>query len=427
MDKQFSLKGRKVLIIGGGVSGNGAYEAVRALGGESVIYKDSDGGLIPDAGFDLIVISPSIAKEHIIYKFAREKKIPLIGEIELGYKIFGGEIAAVTGTNGKTTTTALIGQMLKNDNKSVSVCGNIGVSFSKCAALEKADYAALEVSSFQLESIQDFKPKIACVLNLTPDHLDRHKNMEEYIRSKLNIASNQDESDYLILSQDDIPLISLENFHPAAQVLYTSVRGKVKGAYLMGGKIFFFDEYICDRDQIRLMGTHNVSNALAAICACKLLGVSNKAIIETLSTFDSPAHRIKNVGTYLGKTFYNDSKGTNIAATLKAVQTLSSDTCLILGGSDKGYEFDELFVNLPPTVKHVYVIGETADKIIAAAYRNRFYEIEKKNTLEETVFDSVMLSVDSVLLSPACASFDMFFNYADRGERFVKAVRELVK
>lgn len=423
MENRSVFLNKRVLIVGDGVSGKGAFDALS--GAAECEFFTEHFFDCPKTNFDFIVVSPGIRKEHKIFDFAYDNNIPIFGEIELGYKLYSGKIIAVTGTNGKTTVTSLIGEILKNDQKSVSVCGNIGVSFSRCARFDSSDFAAVEVSSFQLESVTEFKPHIACILNITPDHLDRHKDMKEYTEAKLRIALNQDKDDYLILSQDDIPLSALENFYPKSRVLYTSVRGKVPGAYLSNGKIFFFDEYICDRDVVRMQGEHNIQNALFAVCVSKLNNVKNKTIIQTLSQFLPPNHRIVNLGVKCGKCFYNDSKGTNIAATLKAAASMPSSACLILGGSDKGYEFDELFKRMPKNIVHIFALGETSGKIIDAAKRNNFFEIEKVNSLEEAVKLSAVLDVENVLLSPACASFDMFKNYAERGEVFERAVMEL--
>lgn len=420
-----SFLSMNVLIIGNGISGQGANYALTEKGAKCFIFDDKVNNIIPKCKFDLIVVSPSICKSHAIYQYARENNIKLIGEIELGYLLNEKPIIAVTGTNGKTTTTELIGKILANGNIKPLVCGNIGKSFARAVLSDDYEIVDLEVSSFQLESIDKFKPNIACITNISADHLDRHSSMDEYINTKLMIAKNQTEDDMLILSQDDIPLKALENFMPLSQVFYISTRGVVKGAYQLKNKLYFFDEYICDCDRLKIHGQHNISNALMAICACKLAGVSTVAVVEALSTYESSNHRLRLVDTIKGVSYYNDSKGTNIGATIKAVLAMQADTCLILGGSDKGYEFDELFSNLPNTIKKVYAIGSTAKKIFAAAYRNRFYEVEIKESLRDAVIDASRINIQNVLLSPATASFDMFKNYEDRGEQFVKFVEEL--
>ena len=420
-------RGNKVLIIGGGISGKGAKSALEKCGAECDIFDESYGEVFPDKSYDLIVISPAVKNDHYIYDYARERNIPIIGEIELGFSLYDGTTVAVTGTNGKTTTVSLIGEIFSRAGIKTSVCGNIGVSFADCAIRDNSTAAVVEVSSFQLESIKTFRPHIACILNITPDHLDRHKTMKKYAETKLRIAENQDESDYMILSQDEIPLLLLEDFYPKSQILYVSLRGKVRGAYMMNNKLYYNDEFICDRDCVRLRGNHNIANALAAICVCRLMGIDRSVIVDVLTEFDSGEHRLRYVDTACGKNYYNDSKGTNIGATLSACAYMPSSTCLILGGSDKGYEFDELFEKLPENIKIVYAIGETASKIRAAAYRNKFYEIEFKESLAEAVKSSLSLEVDNVLLSPATASFDMFSSYKERGEVFERLVRELKK
>lgn len=414
-----------VLVAGDGVSGRGAKAALEARGSKCFLYDDKTYNAFPARPIDFIVVSPGLAKDHKVFAFAEEIGIPIIGEIELGFILNEGKpIVAVTGTNGKTTTTELIGAMLNKKGKA-AVCGNIGKSFAEVAVSHDYDYAAVEVSSFQLETIDKFEPNIACITNISSDHLDRHKTMEAYIAAKLRIAENQTKDDFLILSQDDIPLFALKNFSPRAEVLYTSARGSVRGCYLYDDKIWFLDEYICRRDRVRIAGPHNLANALTAVCAAKLMGVENADIVDVLTSFETDAHRMKEVGRFRGKTYYDDSKGTNIGATLKAAAAMPSPTCLILGGSDKGYEFDELFENLPKQIASVVAVGATADKILRAAYRCGFYEAERAESLYDAVVRAASSEAENVLLSPATASFDTFRNYAERGDEFIRIVKEI--
>jgi UDP-N-acetylmuramoylalanine--D-glutamate ligase len=443
------FKGKRVLIIGGGVSGRGAESALKKEGAECVVFEDGTGRGMPDkttgelpdgAGkelpggtnkdfpegeFDLVAVSPGVSREHYVFGYAKSKNIPVIGEIELGYLLHKGKTVAVTGTNGKTTTVALTGRILERAGLDVCVCGNIGVSFAECAANRPRDIAVVEVSSFQLETIDKFKPDIACILNISPDHLDRHKTLKNYALTKRRIAENQERGDYLILSQDDVPLFALEDFRPRSTVLYTSLRGRVSGAYLADGKIYFNGEYVCDRDGIRLEGDHNIADVLAAVCITKLLGVANNVIRSVLSEFTQAEHRMSYAGTVNGKNYYNDSKGTNAGATLAAIRATVGDTCLILGGDAKGCGFDGLFGAMPQTVKKIIVIGECAPLIRDSAFRFGYYELEFCDNLDAAVAAAARQNVDNVLFSPAAASFGMFRDYRERGEKFVEAVKKL--
>ena len=420
---------RKVLILGYGISGKGAEHALLACGATSRVVDESIEKIIFDkafvSGFDLIVTSPSVPHTHPIYRMAAALDIEIYSEVELGARLFSGKLIGITGTNGKTTTAALIGKIFKYAKIRTSVCGNIGISFASAAVFDNFDVAVVELSSFQLETVSSLKPDIAIITNITPDHLDRHVTFEAYASAKRNIAKNQTQEDTLILSQDDIPLSALTGFRPNANVLYVSTRGKVQGAYLLNGTVYYFDEPIIKRSAIRLSGAHNVANCLFAVCAAKLCGIPNQVITAVLSEFRPEDHRIQLVDRIKGKNFYNDSKGTNIGATLAAVRAMEGSVALILGGKDKGYEFDALIEQLPKSVKHIFAIGETAEKICSAAYRNNFHEIETKADLRGAVLAAFMSEADNVLLSPACSSFDMFNDYADRGRNFEKIVQEI--
>lgn len=420
-----NFKDASVLIMGSGISGCGAKFALESYGAKCFMFDDKLFATIPKVDFDYIVVSPSLPLTHKVFEFANSRNIPIIGEIELGFMFNKGQIIAITGTNGKTTVTELIGKMLNMANKKASICGNVGISFAQTAANGGYDYAVVEISSFQLETIVSFRPHIAIITNISPDHLDRHGTMASYANLKKRIAVNQTPNDYLILSQDDIKIEYLEKFCPQANVLYTSLRGKVPGAYMHKNNIYFYDELICSRSQIKLDGDHNVGNALSAICAAKLANVDNDSIIKVLGNFESDAHRIKLVSSVSGKEYYNDSKGTNIAATIKAAACMNGSTCLIAGGSYKGYEYDELFAGLPKNVTRIVAIGQTAKKIYEAGFRNKFYEITIENTLEKAVVSASWGDEINILLSPASASFDMFKNYEDRGEQFERIVKGL--
>ena len=433
MVKQVStnFNGKNILVIGSGISGMGAKAALLKNNASVYILDESKNKSLLTkkfvAEFNIVVISPSVDANHKIFAIANNLDIEVISEPELGARLYDGTIVGITGTNGKTTVVQLLGTILNTANKNASVCGNVGYSFAQSVVEQSADIAVVELSSFQLEQMgAKLKPHIAAILNISPDHLDRHGTMDAYAGAKKNIAKNQDSSDYLLLSYDDIPISYLNNFCPNSIVLYVSTKQKVKGAYLLGDILYFLDEPIVKVDDIKIRGLHNVSNALFCIASAKLLNVSNDDIRKALATFDLAAHRIHLCGHVADKKFFNDSKGTNIGASLAACNTMIGDTALILGGKDKGYDFDELFMALPHHIRHIYAIGETAPSIIASANKIGFASIEKTN-IEQAVKSSLALSVKNVLLSPACSSFDRFKDYKDRGAHFEQLVKELGK
>lgn len=410
---------KKVLVYGRGVSGNGAFLALKAKGIKCVI-RDGDEYANDKNNYDAVVVSPGVRPDHPIFKKYAGK---IISELDLGAIFAKKPYYAVTGTNGKTTTAELAGRLLGAKYKT-RVTGNIGESFA-LDALSDYDAFVVEASSFQLNSSRIFAPHVAAILNITPDHLDYHGDMYAYAKAKLNIATKQTENDYLILSADDLPIGLLSDFCPKSKVLYTSVRGKTDGAYLEDGKIYWLGEKVCSRLDVPLKGLHNVSNALAAIAIAKIAGISNDEIVGALAGYVQADHRVKYVCAINGVAFYDDSKGTNVAATLKAMDCMTGSYALIAGGSDKGYEYDELFTDCAKLPKKVAAIGETAEKIVAAAHRHGYHSVEKCASLEEAVTEAFGSGADNVLLSPASASFDMFSSYAERGERFVKIVGEL--
>ncbi len=418
------LNAKSALVVGTGVSGKSAFDVLSGRGCDCVICDDGN-NFPQDLNVDLIVVSPGVPKNSKIFDYARNNSITLIGELELGWVLNGEkDVVAITGTNGKTTVTQLVGSIV-GKVCAAKICGNIGIPFSKIASEGAYDKAIVETSSFQLETIDSFRPHIACITNIDCDHLDRHGTMEIYAKTKLRIAQNQKEGDFLVLSRDAIPVSYLRGFLPRSQIYYTSLDGKVRGAYRQGDELMFMNEKICLRDDLKLEGDFNVCNALSAICIFRLLEIKPEVIREGIRSFDTSAHRLKRVRSVGGKTYYDDSKGTNIAATLWACKAMKGSTLLILGGSDKGYSYDALFEGLPSDVKEIVLIGETADKIEKSASAYGFAALKRCDTLEEAVIYASSAAVENVLLSPASASFDMFKNYAERGEAFVKAVKEL--
>lgn len=413
---------KRVIVVGKGISGLGAKEALEKLGVECVLCNDADFDDKFTRNFDAMIVSPAVKKNSHAVVSAKKLGLPVLGELELGSILCKKPIIAVTGTNGKTTVVRLIGEMLKNRN--ACVCGNIGVSFSKCAT-ENHDCFVVETSSFQLEQTATFAPKIAVITNLAVDHLDRHESMENYAKTKLRIAENQTKTDYLLLSADDISVEYLRGFSPKSKTLFVSTKSRVNGAYLHNKKLYLMDEYLCNEREVRAQGEHNIKNALFASLSAWLYGVALEEIKNALSSVKPDAHRIEYVTSIRGVAFYDDSKGTNLSATRCAMYAMPYEFCLIAGGSDKGYEYDELFVSAPKTLKKVCAIGETAQKIVDAGRRNGFTKVIKCSNMCEAVTEGYKSGADAVLLSPASASFDAYSSYRERGKDFVRIVLEI--
>lgn len=416
------LNVKSALVIGRGVSGTGASKALERKGVDVTVCDESDYTEKRSRNYDLVVVSPGVRQDHDAFFRFGDK---VIGELELGAMLCEKPYVAVTGTNGKTTTVMLIGEMLKKHERAC-VTGNVGRSFALDATENYSAYVC-EVSSFQLETTRSFHPKISAITNISCDHLDRHGEFLTYAREKLKITRNQTESDYFILPYDDVPLEVLGGFSHKATVVYTAVGRKVNGAWSDDKRIYWFDEPVCERRRIRLRGVHNLKNVLIAVAAAKLWGISNADITDALSEFSPPDHRIKYVGSVRGVAFYNDSKGTNIGATKAAMQAMEMPFCLIAGGSDKGCEYDELFWQSPEDLKKVCCVGDTAQKIIAAACRNGFSAAVLCDKLSSAVTEAYHSGVDSVLFSPASASFDRYESYIERGEAFEKLFKEIKK
>ncbi|HZK33908.1 MAG TPA: UDP-N-acetylmuramoyl-L-alanine--D-glutamate ligase [Bacillota bacterium] len=448
-------RGKTALIVGLARSGISAAKLLYRLGATIIIsdIKEEDDlagetkelresiecdfllGSQPDeavAGADLIVISPGIPTDNDFVKKARQAGKKVISEIELAYTLCKAPIVAITGTNGKTTTTSLAGAIFQASDIKTHVVGNIGVPFTdKVLDTLATDIAVVEVSSFQLETIYDFKPKISVILNITEDHLNRHKTMENYTDIKLRIYSNQSQEDYIVLNADDIILsgLGLEN----KDQVYWFSRKKVleKGAWVEDNDIYMDigagEKRVCAVDEVAMPGSHNLENALAAVLIGGLMGAKTTLIGPVLKSFPGVEHRIERVDTIRGISFYNDSKATNPSASIKAIQAMAGPTLLIAGGLDKQNEFEELIQAFGDKVKALIVLGETADKLAAVAYENDFTNIHKTNSIEEAVNIAFKLSSPgySVLLSPACASWDMFKDYEERGRAFKEAVKAL--
>lgn len=383
---------------------------------------------------DLLVLSPGIPSDIEIVTEAKKRNIPVISELELGYWFAASPIIAITGTNGKTTTTTLIGEILKNDGKRVTVAGNIGIPLvSEVEKTLENDYLVVEVSSFQLENILYFKPKISIILNITEDHLNRHKTLENYVNIKARIFENQTEEDYTILNYDDAVVRELARY-AKSDVWFFSRKDVVRqGACIENDMIVIKNKGktypIAKVDEIGIKGSHNLENALAAACSTYLANSKVSSIAKTLKSFRGIEHRLEFVAEINGIKFINDSKATNPDAAQKAIEAVDGPIILIAGGYDKKSDYTDFVKSFDGKVKKLILIGETADVIENAAIKQGFLNVEKVNSLKEAVMCGYRAASceDTVLLSPACASWDMFANFEERGRLFKEAVNSLKK
>ncbi len=442
------LYNKNCLVMGFGVSGQQVGKLIKNQGGKVTIYSDfpltkdevvmasrygfSYGNydnvekLIKKNQLDLMVLSPSIKIGAELVKLAKKMKVKVVSEVELGCLFAKGTIIGVTGTNGKSTTATLIGEMLKNANKTAYVLGNIGCPISEKAELvEQNQYVSLELSSYQLESSMELPINVAVVLNITKDHLERHKTFENYVLAKKNITKFQGEKDFLVLNYDDEIVRSFAK-SSKAKVLYFSQKQKVNGAYLLGENILFGNgEYIASMKSIKLMGRHNVENILASITAMKVLKIPTKAIAKTLTNFNGIKHRLEVVKEIQGVTYVNDSKSTNLESLIVALECYCNrQVILIMGGVDSGFDYKKVFTDFKNLVS-VVVYGENAEKIVNFAKSQGYTNIFQGATLKECVLLSRYLAKENqiVLLSNGSKSFDMFKNFEERGEKFREIVR----
>lgn len=382
---------------------------------------------------DLIVLSPGVPLDIEPIKIAKREGIKIIGELELAYNLLEGEFIGITGTNGKTTTTALVGEIFDNAGLHNHVVGNIGLPvISKMFESYEETYLITEVSSFQLETVETFKPKIAAILNITPDHLNRHKTMESYIDAKKKIFMNQKNHDYLVLNYDQEITRKIGEEALEVNVIYFSLKNTLtEGIYVKENEIVIKDGSlelsVCKVEDILILGDHNIENALAATAIAYFAGINIEVIAKTLKSFKGVEHRIEYVRTINDVKFYNDSKGTNPEATIKAIQAMTGDTLLIAGGMDKGSNFDSLIEAFEKKVTTLVVFGETKNIIKEVAEKNSQCKIYVVDTLKEAIMKSINVSKpgDSILLSPACASWDMYESYEHRGQEFKNVVLEL--
>ena len=380
---------------------------------------------------DMVILSPGVPTDLPIVNAMREKGIRIIGEIELAYQLGKGSVLAITGTNGKTTTTTLLGEIMKNYQDNVYVVGNIGNPYTTVASEMNDDTIVVaEMSSFQLETIEEFCPRVSAILNFTPDHLNRHHTMEAYVNAKKNIARNQTEEDYCILNYEDELTREFGN-NVKAQVLYFSSQRKLeKGIYLEDGNIIYHNGEpvkVCHVSDLQLLGTHNYENVMAAVAMAAVYGVPMDVIRESIQAFKGVEHRIEYVTEKNGVAYYNDSKGTNPDAAIKGIQAMNRPTVLLGGGYDKVSVYTEWIESFDGKVKKLILLGATKEKIAKDADACGFKDYVFADTFEEAVLMAAKTAEpgDAVLLSPACASWDMFPSYEVRGEKFKEIVNSL--
>jgi UDP-N-acetylmuramoylalanine--D-glutamate ligase len=445
------VRAKRVLVVGLGKSGVASATFLQAQGAK-VTVSDSkseaqlrqeiplllDRGITVETGHhgertfrdqDLIVVSPGVPFDQPQLEQARKQGIRVIGEIELAAQFVPGHVIAITGSNGKTTTTSLCGDIIKAGGKKTLVGGNIGTPAISFAEQADADtWCVLEISSFQLETIESFCPEIAAILNITPDHLDRHHTFANYALAKERVFENQGASDYAILNADNEPCVEIGKRVKSQVVWFSRLHEVKRGAFVRSEKIVFCDakgeHQIMPVNDMLLKGAHNVENVLAAVCVGMAAGVAPEQIRKAISQFKAVEHRLEYTATVKGVEYYNDSKATNVDATIKALESFTKGVHLILGGKDKGSPYTVLNDLLRGRVKTVYTIGAAATKIEAEVCG---VEVIHAETLENAVKLGSQKAVvgDVVLLAPACASFDQFQSYEHRGRVFKDLVRAM--
>ncbi len=449
--------GKNILIVGTGISGMGALKALSTVQANCILYDGNESltkeevlGKLPEGchaeicigklreevlhSLDMAVVSPGVPIDSPLLDTLRAEGIAIIGEIELGYQLAKGRIIAITGTNGKTTTTTLVGQMMQNYFESVFVVGNIGNPYT-LEALKTTDntVTVAEISSFQLETVEEFCPEVSAILNVTPDHLNRHYTMENYAGTKEKITKGQTKAQYCILNYEneytrDFGL----NRCPARVVFFSSKRVLEEGIYCQGDTIYVAKDgkhgaVLNIHRDMNLVGTCNVENVMAALGMGLSFGLPLESLLRTIKAFKAVEHRIEFVDTKGGVDYYNDSKGTNPDAAIQGVLAMSKPTILIGGGYDKQNEYDEWIESFGDKVKLLVLIGQTREKIAACAKAHGFTDYLFADTFEEClkICTEHAKPGDAVLLSPACASWGMFPNYEERGRQFKAYVHSL--
>ena len=449
------LTGKNVLVVGSGISGIAAAELLKKKGSNVILFdgnKELDIVALKEKApvfsdvriilgeltakdleqVALAVFSPGVPTDLPMADMIRAENIPIWGEIELAYFFAKGKIAAITGTNGKTTTTALTGEIMAEYFSDVKVVGNIGIPYTSVAADTTDETVTVaEISSFQLETAHNFAPQVSAILNITPDHLNRHHTMECYIRTKESITKNQTPEDTCVLNYEDEELRKFGETLKTKVLFFSSATKLEQGLYLDGEEIRYADKTktvtVINVNEMNILGKHNYENAMAATAIALSLGVPMETISRVLKKFQAVEHRIEFVTEIDGVRYYNDSKGTNPDAAIKGISAMNRPTCLIGGGYDKQSEYDEWIESFHGKVKKLVLIGQTKEKIAACAEKHGFSDVVLCDTLEEAI-DTCRknaASGDAVLLSPACASWGMFKNYEERGCIFKEYVRGL--
>lgn len=448
---------KNYLVVGAGISGIAATKLLWQKGLPFVLYdgnekldidalrtkhahlKDAEiiCGDFPEALYekiDICVLSPGVPTDLPFVNALREKGVIISGEIELAYRLGKGRVAAITGTNGKTTTTSLVGGIVSMAFADTRVVGNIGIPYTSVAADTTDETVVVaEISSFQLETIDTFAPHISAILNITPDHLDRHHSMEHYIAAKEAITKNQGVDDYCVLNFDDEVLLEFGKSLSCEVIWFSGKEELADGVYYRDGAIWQAKNgetvKVIDTKDLQILGVHNYENAAAATAICHAFGISLDLIRKGLREFVAVAHRIEYICDRNNVKFYNDSKGTNPDAAIKAVEAMERPTLLIGGGYDKDASYDEWVESFGDTVKELVLIGATKEKIAECAKAHGFTHITYADTLEEAVNICYEKSEpgDAVLLSPACASWDMFKNYEERGRLFAQCAKGLAE
>ncbi len=449
------FSGKKVLVFGMGLSGIAAAGLLLEKGAEVILFDGNEDisaervyanfeegqsprlycGSIPDSvmdALDLVILSPGVPSDLPLVKAFRDSGITVWGEVELAWRCGKGDVLAITGTNGKTTTTALLGEIMKNCFPHVKIVGNIGVPYAGVVGDETDDTVTVaEISSFQLESIEELCPTISAILNITPDHLNRHHTMEKYTEAKFNIAKNQTEDMVCVLNYEDEILRTHAYLVRAQIVWFSSLHPMTEGLWLDGDRIMYSEGgsacEVIRTDELNILGRHNYENVMAASAMAIRYGAPMEKIREALRCFNAVEHRIEYVTEKRGVRFYNDSKGTNPDAAIKGIQAMDRPTCLIGGGYDKDSEYTEWIRAFDGKVKLLVLIGQTREKIASEAEACGFTDYVFADSLQEAVdlcYERAE-NGDAVLLSPACASWGMFPNYEVRGRMFKEMVNAL--
>ena len=447
------LKGKRVLVFGSGISGIGAVRLLEAVQADVILYDGNEkldkeeikkrlpehslcdivlGDMPQDlpSTLDLAVMSPGVPLDIPPVEALKRAGIPVWGEVELAYRMGAGTVLAITGTNGKTTTTALLGEIMRAYAKSVFVVGNIGNAYTGAAlSMIEESYTVAEISSFQLETTISFRPKVSAVLNITEDHLNRHHTMQEYIRVKEMIAGNQTKEDFCVLNYEDEELRRFAEVCPAKTLFFSSLHKLDHGIFLDGGQIILRtgteEILVAETSGLKLLGRHNHENVMAAVAMAYCAGVPMETIRQVIQSFTAVPHRIEFVDEIDGVAYYNDSKGTNPDAAIKGIQAMNRPTLLIGGGYDKESSYEEWIRAFDGKVRYLVLIGQTKEKIEKAAHSCGFMSTILAEDLEEAVKICAEKANpgDAVLLSPACASWGQFDNYEQRGDKFKEYVR----